>query len=58
MNLYELFEHGDVAALTTHLEQQPDSAGDVLQMAAQSERLDLLECVLSHRPPVGSRCRA
>ncbi|MEU6789565.1 ankyrin repeat domain-containing protein [Nonomuraea angiospora] len=51
MNLYELFERGDVAALTAYLKQQPDDVGSVLQMAAQGERLDLLECVLSHRPP-------
>ncbi|MFC7585796.1 ankyrin repeat domain-containing protein [Nonomuraea antimicrobica] len=51
MNLSEIFERGDVAALGAHLKQQPDDVGSVLQMAAQSERLDLLECVLSHRPP-------
>ncbi|MFC4012791.1 ankyrin repeat domain-containing protein [Nonomuraea purpurea] len=50
MNLYQVFELGDVTALAAHLTQEPDDVSFALQEAAQGERLDLLECVLSQHP--------
>ncbi|MFF6980270.1 ankyrin repeat domain-containing protein [Streptomyces sp. NPDC008343] len=50
MNLSQLFDRGDVTALAAHLKQQPDDVSWATQKAAQGERLDLLQRVLSYHP--------